>query len=350
MSMPIDIRGRAVGDGTPCFVIAEAGVNHNGDLSLARELVSVAAAAGADAVKFQTFRAERLVNRSAPQAAYQKRNMGQELTQFEMLQRLELSAEAHVDLIDHCRRLGITFLSTPFDEQSADLLEQFDVPAFKIPSGEVTNLPFLAHLARKNRPLILSTGMCTLSEVEAAVECIEREGNRGLILLHCVSNYPAAPQDINLRAMETMRTAFGLPVGYSDHTEGEAVGMAAVALGACIVEKHFTLDRTLPGPDHAASLEPLELAAFVRGVRNVEAAMGSGRKKPAASEANTAAVARKSLVAARDIVAGTLLTEECLTARRPGTGLPPSMQTQILQRTLRRDIPAGTVIEWEMLG
>ena len=346
----IDIQGRPVGDGAPCFIIAEAGVNHNGDLDLARELIDVAAAVGADAVKFQSFKAADLVTADAPKAAYQKRTTGEEQSQFEMLRRLELSEEAHVELIDHCRRKRITFLSTPFDERSADLLERLGVPAYKIPSGEMTNLPLLAHIARKRLPMVVSTGMCNLSEVETAVDCLEKCGLRDLVLLHCVSNYPADPADVNLRAMQTMRTAFGYPVGYSDHTQGDAVGLAAVALGACVVEKHFTLDRKLPGPDHQSSLEPGELAQFVRSVRAVEAALGTGRKRPAPCEVDTAAVVRKSLVAACDLPAGTVLTESCVASRRPGTGLPPGMRPHILNRKLRTGVPAGTLLDLEMLS
>ena len=350
MPKSIDVRGRTIGDGAPCFVIAEAGVNHNGDLELARELVHVAASVGADAVKFQTFRANQLVNRDAPQADYQRRNMGEAVSQYEMLRRLELTEAAHVELIAECRKLGLTFLSTPFDEPSADLLERLDVPAFKVPSGEVTNLPFLDYLARKGRPLILSTGMSTLGEVEAAAMAVADAGNDRFVLLHCVSNYPAMPADVNLRAMETMRTSFGVPVGYSDHTLGNSIGWAAAALGACVIEKHFTLDRNLPGPDHAASLEPLELGAFIEGVRSIESALGDGRKRPAASEANTAAVARKSLVTSRPIASGTRITADCLSIKRPGTGLPPDMRKLVLDRTARCDIPAGTLLSLEMLG
>lgn len=350
MQPVIDIQGRQVGEGHPCFIIAEAGVNHNGDLDLARELIDVAAAVGADAVKFQSFKAVNLVTIDAPKAAYQKRTTGEEQSQFEMLKRLELSEEAHVELIQHCRRKNITFLSTPFDEQSADLLERLGVPAYKIPSGEVTNLPLLAHLADKRLPLVISTGMCNLSEVEAAVDCVEKRGNSQIVLLHCVSNYPADPADVNLRAMQTMRTAFNLPVGYSDHTQGDAVGLAAAALGACMIEKHFTLDRKLPGPDHQSSLEPAELSAFIRGVRAVEAALGTGRKRPAACEIDTAQVVRKSLVAACDLPAGTVLTEDCVTSRRPGTGLPPGMRPHILNRKLRTGIRAGTLFDLEMLS
>lgn len=339
-----------LGPNAPCFIIAEAGVNHNGDLDLAKRLVDTAVAAGANAVKFQTFKAARLVTSEAPKAEYQQRATAGNESQYEMLRRLELSTEAHQELIAYCRRLGIIFMSTPFDEESADFLDELGVSIFKLPSGEITNLPFLAHVARKGKPLIISTGMSYLGEVELAVRTVEEAGNRQFVLLHCVSNYPADPADTNLRAMNTMATAFGLPVGYSDHTLGLEISLAAVALGACVIEKHITLDRSMPGPDHNASLEPDELAALVKGIRIVEAALGDGRKEPAASEANTAAVARKSLVAAKDVPAGTTLTEELIAIKRPGTGLPPAMRGQLVGRTMRVSIPAGTLLTLEMLA
>lgn len=350
MVIELQIGGRIVGMNQPCFIIAEAGVNHNGDLNLAHQLIDVAVNAGADSIKFQTFKAERLATADAPKAAYQLAETNAGESQFEMLQRLELDAEAHRALIAHCLDKNILFLSTPFDETSADLLETLGVPAFKTPSGEITNLPYLGHLARKNKPMIVSTGMAFLSEVETAIRTIEAEGNHSFALLHCVSNYPANPADINLRAMQTMTCAFNVPVGYSDHTPGIEVSLAAVALGACIVEKHFTLDRNLPGPDHRASAEPAELAALVRGIRTVEAALGDGRKQPAVSEANTAAVARKSLVAACDIPEGATLTEMMIAIKRPGTGLPPAMREFLIGRAARTMISAGTLLTLDMLA
>jgi N-acetylneuraminate synthase len=346
----LDIAGRTIGTNQPCFIIAEAGVNHNGDLSLAHELIDAASQAGVDAIKFQTFQAERLVTTDAPKAEYQLETTNAGESQFEMLRRLELDADAHRALIAHCRDKNILFLSTPFDETSADLLEQLGVPAFKTPSGEITNLPYLRHVARKGKPMIVSTGMAFLGEVETAVRTIEAAGNHSFALLHCVSNYPANPADINLRAMQTMARAFGVAVGYSDHTPGIEVSLAAVALGACIIEKHFTLDRSLPGPDHQASAEPAELAALVRGIRIVEAALGDGRKQPAASEANTAAVARKSLVAACDIPAGATLTETMIVLKRPGTGLPPAMREYLIGRVARVAIRAGDLLTLDMVN
>jgi N,N'-diacetyllegionaminate synthase len=346
----LDIAGRKVGPGQPCFIIAEAGVNHNGSLVTARQLIDMAAEAGADAVKFQTFKAERLVTPDAPQAAYQAANTGSAEAQFSLLKRLELDVAAHQDLIAYCAERDILFLSTPFDEYSADLLVELGLPVLKISSGELTNLPFLRHVSSLGQPLIVSTGMATLGEVETAVETIRRTGAPPLALLHCVSNYPADPADVNLRAMATMAAAFGVPVGYSDHTLGIEVPLAAVALGACGVEKHFTLDRTLPGPDHKASLEPGELAAMVRGIRTVEAALGDGRKRPAPGEADTAAVVRKSLVAAQDIAAGETLVADMVAIKRPGTGLTPGLYEAVIGRRARVNIGAGTVLTWELLA
>jgi N,N'-diacetyllegionaminate synthase len=342
---PFNLNGRPVGPGAPCYVIAEAGVNHNGDVGLGKKLIDAAKAAGADAVKFQTFRADRLASELAPKADYQRRTTDAAESQRDMLRRLELDEAAHQVLLAHCRVRGIEFLSTPFEEASADLLARLGVPGFKLPSGELTNLPFLAHVARQGKPMLVSTGMASLEEVRAAVDCIRQHGNPPLVLLQCVSNYPAEPRDVNLRAMETMASAFGVPVGYSDHTDGSEVALAAVALGACVIEKHLTLDRNLPGPDHKASSEPAEFAALVRGIRRVESALGTGRKEPAASEADTAAVARKSIVASRALRAGVVLGPDDLAVQRPGTGIPPRAMSQVIGRTLRVDVPAGGLIQ-----
>lgn len=346
----LDIAGRVVGAGQPCFMIAEAGVNHDGDLEVAKRLIDVAVQAGADAVKFQTFRSDRVASLAAPKAAYQRHTTDAVESQLAMLRRLELSPDAYGQLQAYCRQQPILFLSTPSDEESADLLDALGVPAFKIGSGEVTNWPFLAHIARKGRPIMLSTGMSSLVEVDDAVKTIIRAGCRQLALLHCVSNYPADPADVNLRAMRTLAEVFQVPVGYSDHTSGIDIAMGAVALGACIIEKHITLDRRRAGPDHLASLEPDELAALVRGVRRVEAALGHGRKEPAASELNTAAAARRSLVAARPIRAGSELTRDVITVKRPGTGLPPAMLARVVGRRAKQDIPEDTVLTMDMLG
>jgi len=332
------------------FIIAEAGVNHNGSLDLALRLVDAAKASGADAVKFQTFRADLLTTRSAHKAPYQERTTANAESQFEMLQRLELDAAAHQRLIDHCRQIGIQFLSSPFDAQSADLLATMNVPLYKVPSGEITNLPFLQHLARKNRPLILSTGMSTLGEVEEAVHVLQAAGATQLTLLHCVTEYPAPYAEVNLRAMQTLKSAFGLPVGYSDHTPGIDIAIAAVALGAEVIEKHFTLDRSLPGPDHPASLEPVELQQMVAAIRHVEAALGTGIKAPAPCELPNLSVARKSVVAARSLPAGHQLASGDLDIKRPGNGLAPKILPALIGRTLRAGVAKDEIINWNHLA
>jgi N,N'-diacetyllegionaminate synthase len=346
----ISIGQRKVGVGEPCFIIAEAGVNHNGSIQMARQLVDVAVKAHADAVKFQTFKPEKVCSPAAPKATYQLQTTGRDESQLEMGKKLELPFEAFRELQAYCKSKDLLFLSTPFDYDSADFLSELSVPAFKIPSGEITNLPFVEHIARKGRPLIVSTGMSTLDEVDKTVKTICATGNQQIVLLQCVSNYPAQPSSVNLRAMHTLAKAFDVPVGYSDHTTGTEIASAAVALGACVIEKHFTINRDLPGPDHRASLEPDELAAMVRCIRNVEAALGDGEKRPALEEANTAAVARRSLVAARYIPAGTVMTEELIVILRPGTGLPPTMRRQLLGRRVRRDIEPGTLLSLDMMA
>ncbi len=332
------------------FVIAEAGVNHNGSLDLALQLADAAKTSGADAVKFQTFRAELLVTRSAHKAPYQERTTTSAESQFEMLQRLELDATAHRRLIDHCRKIGIQFLSSPFDMQSADLLATMGVPLYKVPSGEITNLPFLQHLASKGRPLILSTGMSTLGEVEEAVHVLQEAGASQVTLLHCVTEYPAPYAEVNLRAMLTLKAAFGLPVGYSDHTPGIEIAIAAAALGAEVIEKHFTLDRSLPGPDHAASLEPAELQQMVTAIRHVEVALGTGIKAPARCELPNISVARKSVVAARSLAAGHQLADGDLDIKRPGNGLAPKLLPTLIGRTLRAGLVKDEIIRWDHLA
>ena len=350
MVNPVAIGERTVGPGFPCLVIAEAGVNHNGSLDMALRLVDAAAEAAADIIKFQTFKSEEVVSPVAPKADYQLQTTGEAESQLEMVKKLELPAEAFGQIELHCRHRGIVFMSTPFDKGSVDLLEDLGVVAFKIGSGELTNLKFLAYVAAKGRPLILSTGMSNLDEVAAAVKAVRATANRELVILHCVSNYPAAPSSVNLRVMKTLEDEFGVPVGYSDHTEGIAIPLAAVALGACIIEKHCTLDRNLPGPDHRASLEPGELAAMVRGIRTVQAALGDGCKRPVPEELDTAAVARRSLVAASDLRAGTVLTDAMIAILRPGTGLPPSVLPHLIGRRLRQDLAAGDLFRMEMLA
>jgi N-acetylneuraminate synthase len=332
------------------YIIAEAGVNHNGSVDLALQLVEAAKDCGADAVKFQTFRADRIASRSAAKAQYQERQTGNAESHFEMLQRLELNAEAHRRLIDRCRQIDIEFLSSPFDEESVDLLDALGVSQFKVPSGEVTNLPLLRHIASKGRPVILSTGMSTLGEVEEAVLALQAKGTAPITLLHCVTQYPAPYSEINLRAMQTLRAAFGLPVGYSDHTEGIEIAVAAVAMGAQVIEKHFTIDRSLPGPDHAASLEPAELKRMVTAIRNVESALGNGVKVPAPCEIPNISVARKSLIAARNLSAGHRLRAEDITIKRPGTGISPKFLQVLVGHTLRTDVKEDEVIHWNDLA
>ena len=332
------------------FVIAEAGVNHNGSLDLALRLIDAAKASGAGAVKFQTFRAEQLATRSAHKAPYQERTTTSDESQFEMLQRLELDAATHERLIGHCRQVGIQFLSSPFDIQSADLLDTLNIPIYKIPSGEITNLLFLQHIARKGRPVILSTGMSNLGEVEEAVNVLLAAGTTQLTLLHCVTEYPAPYSDVNLRAMQTLKSAFGLPVGYSDHTPGIEIAIAAVALGADVIEKHFTLDRSLPGPDHAASLEPAGLRQMVEAIRHVEVALGTGIKAPAPCELPNISVARKSVVAARPLPKGHLLAAGDLDIKRPGNGLAPKFLPALLGRTLCAGVAKDEVISWNHLA
>ena len=344
--MEVEIRGRKIGPGHPCFIIAEAGVNHNGDIQMARRLVDVAVDAGADAIKFQTFKAERVVSATAPKAEYQMQTTNASESQLEMLRALELPHEAHAQLQAYCQERGVLFMSTPFDKGSVDLLDGLEVPVFKVPSGEVTSWPFLEYIAGKGKPMILSTGMSYLSEVDQAIRVIRNAGCNQLVVLHCVSNYPTDPADTNLRAMQTMATAFGVPVGYSDHTQGIEVPLAAVAMGASVIEKHFTLDRSLPGPDHLASLEPDELVAMIRGIRNVDAALGHGRKEPAPSETNTAEVARRSLAAEVDLPKGAVIQADMITLLRPGTGIPPTMLDNVVGRRLRRILKAGELIDW----
>ncbi len=329
------------------LIIAEAGVNHNGDLALAIQLIDVAAKAGADVVKFQTFSADRLVTTHARKADYQAQATDAGESQHAMIRRLELTRDMHEALVAHCRARGIRFLSAGFDTESIDLLVQLGQDSFKIPSGEITNLPYLRRVGRCGKPVMLSTGMATLGEIEAALGALEEAGTpRGRItVLHCTTEYPAPMADVNLRAMLAIRDAFGVAVGYSDHTLGIEVAIAAVALGATVIEKHVTLDRNLPGPDHKASLEPDELRAMVMAIRNVEQAMGDGIKRPGLSETKNKPVARKSLVAACDIRAGESFSEANLAVKRPGTGVSPMRWDEVLGRKAVRDFAPDELIE-----
>ena len=330
-------------------VIAECGVNHNGSLALALELVDRAAAAGADAVKFQTFRPEALVSRGARKAAYQMAAIGGADSQLEMLESLALTEADHHAIRQRCEFRSIEFMSTPFDESSCDLLERVGVSRFKIASGDLTHLTFLRYVAARGLPVILSTGMATLAEVEAAVAAIAAGGNPPLTLLHCVTEYPAPIEQVNLRAIETLRRAFGLPVGYSDHTVGSEAAIAAVALGATTIERHLTLDRSLPGPDHKASAEPGELRDLIRTLRGVELALGDGVKRPAPCELGNRDVARRSLVAVRSLRAGERLTRALVAVKRPAAGIQPGDLDKAMGLRLSVDVEADTPITWDML-
>lgn len=328
------------------LIIAEAGVNHNGDMGLARRLIDVAAAAGADLVKFQTFRADKLVTAYASKAEYQSRATDAAESQHAMISKLELTREMHDVLIAHCKSRGIGFFSTGFDVDSIDLLMQLGLQFIKIPSGEITNLPLLRHVGRHAKPVILSTGMAMLSEIEAALEALEQSGapRDRITVLHCNTEYPTPMPDVNLRAMLAIRDTFGVAVGYSDHTLGIEVPIAAVALGATVIEKHFTLDRKLPGPDHKASLEPAELKAMVSAIRNIEQALGDGIKRPSASETKNKPIARKSLVAACAIRAGEVFSASNLAVKRPGTGLSPMRWDEVVGRAAPRDFAQDELI------
>ncbi len=338
-----------VSEDAPVFIIAEAGVNHNGSIALAKQLIDVAANAHADAVKFQTFIAEEVISTDAPKAEYQKQTTDASESQLDMIRKLELSKEEHQELMDYAKHKNIMFLSTPFDEKSVNLLVELGVLLIKISSGEITNHPFLKHIAKKGLPIILSTGMSTLEEVAEAVLVIKEAGCEDLTLLHCTSNYPARVEDCNLLAMKTMANAFGVPVGYSDHTPGIYVPLAAAAMGACVIEKHFTLDKSLPGPDHRASLEPDELEEMVRGIRLVEKARGSSVKAPVASELEVRDVARKSIVAKVDILAGAVITEDMLAFKRPGTGVAPKEINILVGKVAKHNLKKDELIIIENL-
>lgn len=331
------------------LIIAEAGVNHNGSIDMAKQLVLKAKDAGVDYIKFQTFKASKLVTKAAKQAEYQQKNIGKEGdSQYQMLKKLELSPEEHQILIDYCNELGIKFFSTAFDFDSMDYLHSLNLGLWKIPSGEVTNYPFIKRIAAFNEPTILSTGMCDMEDVRAAVDALYRNGlsKENLILLHCNTEYPTPFEDVNLKAMDALRKEFGVEVGYSDHTKGIEVPIAAVALGATVIEKHFTLDRTLPGPDHKASLEPDELKAMVSAIRNIEQAVGGdGTKHVSESERKNIAIARKSIVAAKDIKAGEVFTEQNLTVKRPGSGISPMRWEEVLGMKAKRDFNEDELIE-----
>ncbi len=329
------------------LIIAEAGVNHNGDIELAKQLIAAAKAAGADIVKFQTFKTAKLVTKTAEKASYQKGTTDADESQYAMIRKLELSRADHEVLIEECRRQGIGFFSTAFDTDSFDMLVDMGLDQVKIPSGELTNLPLLRYMTRLGMPVMVSTGMATMGEIEAALSVIEQAGTpRHLItVLHCTTEYPAPMADVNLRAMLSIKTALGVEVGYSDHTKGIEIPVAAVALGARVIEKHFTLDRTMPGPDHQASLEPYELKAMVDAIRNVEIALGDGVKRPSASELKNKSIARKSLVAIRAIKAGEIFNADNIGTKRPGTGISPMRWDEVIGQVARRNFAADELID-----
>lgn len=329
------------------FIIAEAGVNHNGDIATAKRMIETAAFAGTDAIKFQTFRAEKIVIRTAKKAAYQIEHTQNNESQLAMLKRLEFDRSAHTELMSYCRKKNICFLSAPFDKESADLLEGLGMDCFKIPSGELTNKPLIQHIAAKRKDIILSTGMSTLDEVRKTIMWIRQIWDTlrcrpALTLLHCVSNYPAQPAEVNLKAMHTLNVVFGLPVGFSDHTLGTEIAIAACALGAEVIEKHFTLDREMPGPDHKISLVPVELESMIKAIRNVEQALGTGIKQPTRMEEEMKRLFRKSLVAARDLRAGEIVSAEDIEAKRPGDGMSPANVGLIANRSLRVNVLKDT--------
>ena len=330
------------------LIIAEAGVNHNGRIETAGQLIEIAAEAGADLVKFQTFSADRLVTGSASKADYQLETTSTSESQHEMIRKLELSWEMHEELIAHCKKCGVGFFSTGFDPQSVDLLAELGLDRFKIPSGEITNLPYLRHIGRSGRPVILSTGMAKLGEIEAALEVLVASGTprEQVTVLHCNTEYPTPMADVNLKAMLAIRDALGVQVGYSDHTLGIEVPIAAVAMGATVIEKHFTLDRNLPGPDHRASLEPDEFKAMVQAIRNIELALsGDGLKRPSPSESKNLEIVRKSLVALVPIKAGEPFTEANLGVKRPGSGISPMRWDDFIGRPANRDYQVDDLIE-----
>lgn len=327
------------------YIIAEAGVNHNGNLELAKKMIEVAKESGVDAIKFQTYQAEKLVTLKSKKAEYQEKNTGKAESQLEMLKKIQLSQNEFVELKQHCRGVGIEFLSTSFDFESVDFLFQMGISQWKIPSGEITNLPYLIQIAETKLPIILSTGMATLDEVAEAVAVLKKYGSTEITLLHCTTEYPAPFDEVNLRAMLTMREEFNLPIGYSDHTMGIEIPIAAVAMGATIIEKHFTLDRSMDGPDHQASLEPDELKQMVCAIRHVEKAFGDGIKQPTESEKKNIQIARKSIVAETKIKMGVVFTKDNLTIKRPGNGISPMKWFEVLGKRAARDFEEDELIE-----
>lgn len=328
------------------FIIAEAGVNHNGSVEIAKKLIDEAVIAGADAVKFQTFKAENLVTKNAKQAKYQVRNLSEETSQFEMLKKLELDYAEYRELMEYCKKRHIMFLSSPFDIESIEFLDNLGIEVFKIPSGEIENVPYLEKVARTGKKIILSTGMSDLSDIEFALRTLRNNGNNEIIVLHCNTDYPTNMNDVNLKAMKTIKEAFKVDVGYSDHTEGIEVSIAAVAMGAKVIEKHFTLDKTMEGPDHLASLNPDELRMMIKSIRNIEKALGDGIKYPTTVEKENKKIVRKSIVASVDIKCGEVFTEKNLTIKRPANGINPKMWHAIIGMVSKKDYRKDDLIQW----
>ncbi|MFX1369448.1 MAG: N-acetylneuraminate synthase [Promethearchaeota archaeon] len=348
MKNKVTFGSRTIGDGEPIFIIAEAGVNHNGKMELAKQLADIAFEAGVDAVKFQTFKTEEVATREAKMAEYQKEQLQDMDSQFEMIKKLELDYEKFAELKEYCDGKGILFLSTPHNPGAAVFLENL-MPIYKIGSGDLTNLPFLEQVARYGKPIILSTGMSTIDEIAEAVNSIKQAQNTDIILLHCVTSYPANIEDANLRAINTLKETFSLPVGYSDHTLGLEASIAAVALGACVIEKHFTISKDLIGPDHKASLEPTELQELVKNVRNLEKALGDGDKKPTSAERAIMGVVRKSLVAKVPIPKGTVIRDDMISIKRPGHGIAPKFLNHVIGKKASVDIKEDTVLSMSMI-
>ncbi len=348
MSYSIKFGNRRIGNGAPVFIVAEAGVNHNGKIKIAKQLVDDAVASGVDAVKFQTFKSEMLTTKQANLAEYQKDQIKEHESQFDMIKQLELSYDSFVELKEYCDKKGILFLSTPHSSDAVDFLDPI-MPAFKIGSGDLTNLPFLRMVASRGKPIFLSTGMANLQEVREAVQAIQEVGKSELLLLHCLTNYPADIRDSNLRAIRTMKSEFNLPVGFSDHTMGIAASIAAVALGACMIEKHFTTNRNLPGPDHKASLEPEQLTELVETIRNTEAALGTGLKEPTEQEIKIREIVRKSIVSVKTIPKGAVITQDMIDIKRPGLGIPPKFYNDIIGRKAIKAIQEDSILTWDMI-
>lgn len=344
----LKIDNKWIREGGHCFIIAEAGVNHNGDIEIAKKLIDAAKKAGADAVKFQTYKSENVTSKYVEMANYQKKNIGKEERQLEMIKKFELPYENFIELKEYCDRKQIMFLSTPHSYDAIDFLENL-VPAYKIGSGDLTNLPFLEKIAEKGKPIILSTGMANLGEIEEAVETIKNNGNDRIILLHCISSYPTKVEDANLKAIQTLKQAFKLPVGFSDHTVSVVIPAVAVAMGACVIEKHFTLDKNMPGPDHKASLEPNELKEMIENIREVEKAMGDGIKKPTPEEEEIKKVVRKSIVAKVNIPKGSIIARDMLEIKRPANGIPPKYIEEIVGKKAKIDIEEDEVIYWHAI-